>query len=151
MADTPDIDAERVYLFVQHLARRLGEMNAAFDLTSARFAVLANLKFHGVYNVGELAAALQVSRPAMTRLVRDMEAAGLVRRSPDERDGRGVRVAITMAGARVLDRVRRAKIALVAGGLAGLSENERAAAGRAFEHLETLTTTDTADAGPAVR
>jgi DNA-binding MarR family transcriptional regulator len=147
MADTPDIDAERVYLLVQHLARRLGEVNVAFDLTSARFAVLANLKFHGAYNVGALAAALQVSRPAMTRLVRDMEVAGLVERSPDERDGRGVRVAITREGARVLDSVRRAKIALVAGGLADLTENERAAVGLALEHLESLTTTQAVSTG----
>ncbi len=142
MADTPDIDAERVYLFVQHLASRLAHMNVAFDLTAARFSVLANLKFHGAVNVGELAAVQQVSRPAMTRLVREMEQAGLVARSADERDGRGVRVAITAAGAAMLDKVRRAKIAMVAGGLEGLSDAERAAVGHALERLERLTTTD---------
>ena len=66
----------------------MGRALAERGFATARFAVLANLKFHGAYNVGALAAALQVSRPAMTRLVRDMEVAGLVERSPDERDGR---------------------------------------------------------------
>src|SRR5262249_19154648 len=120
-------DAERIYLFVQHLGRRIGDLNAAFGLTRARFAVLQALKFHGVVNVGGLAAFDGVTRPAMTRLVRDMEGAGLVRRTPDDRDARAVRVTITPLGDEMLDKVRRAKIALVASGLKGLGAAEQAA------------------------
>jgi DNA-binding MarR family transcriptional regulator len=131
-------DAERIYLFVQHLGRRIADINAEFGLTRARFAVLQALKFHGVVNVGELAAFDGVTRPAMTRLVRDMEAAGLVVRSPDARDARAVRVTITPVGEEVLDTVRRAKIALVATGLAGLGPAEQAAIAGALERLEAL-------------
>jgi len=137
MARKPAIsDAERVYLFVQHVASRLVDTNVAFDLTAARFGVLANLQFHGAVNVGELAAAGRVSRPAMTRLVRDMERSGLVRRSHDERDGRGVRVAITPDGAALLDKVRRAKIAVVADGLKTLDLAARKDVAETLERLE---------------
>ena len=139
MDASPDrSDAERVYLFVQHLARRLGDINAEVGLTTARFAVLADLKFHGVANVGELAAVQGVTRPAMTRLVRDMEQAGLVARSADGRDGRGVRVAITAKGEALLDQARRTKIALVAQGLDGLDAEAREAVCAALERLDAL-------------
>jgi DNA-binding MarR family transcriptional regulator len=126
-------DGERFYLMVQHLGRRLRDVDLACGISSARFSVLAHLTFHGVNNVGELASVERVSRPAMTRLVRDMEAEGLVRRRPDSRDGRGVRVEITRRGSLLIDRVRTRKIALVAQALEGLDPKSRHAISRAIE------------------
>src|SRR5690242_20267861 len=96
-------DSERLYLLVQHLGRRLRDVDLAHGISSARFSVLAHLAFHGADNVGELAAAERVSRPAMTRLVRDMERSGLVRKAVDSRDGRGVRVELTAKGRSLLE------------------------------------------------
>src|SRR5258708_7103705 len=106
-------DGERFYLLIQHLSRRIRDINAACGITNARFLVLVNLAFHGINNVGELAASGGVGRPGMTRLIRDMEASGLVRRMPDSEDGRGVLVQITKKGRETVDRVRQEKIAMV--------------------------------------
>src|SRR5215471_3001895 len=120
-------DGERLYLLVQHLGRRLRDLDLACGISPARFSALVHLAFHGIGNVGELAAAERVSRPAMTRLVRDMEKSGLVRRLADSRDRRGVLVELTKKGRAVVDRVRRRKIALISGELGLLDVESRRA------------------------
>jgi DNA-binding MarR family transcriptional regulator len=114
MARTQRSEAERLYLFVQHLARELRGIDVALGLSSARLSAMVSLRFHGADNVGALAATERVSRPAMTRLVRDMERDGLVRRLPDTRDGRGVKVELTRKGAELVSLARSRKIAFVA-------------------------------------
>lgn len=49
----------------------------------------------------ELARRLDLGKSSMTGLVARAEARGLVRRSPDDADGRGVRVELTDTGRRV--------------------------------------------------
>ncbi len=120
-------DSERLYLVVQHLGRRLRDMDLEMGISPSRFAVLAHLAFHGANNVGELAALEHVSRPAMTRLIRDMEKDGLARRLPDSTDGRGVIVSLTAKGRAILERVRNNKIALIEKEIAPLDETARQA------------------------
>ena len=120
-------DGERLYLLVQHLGRRLRDLDVAAGISSARFSVLAHLAFHGVDNVGQLAAAERVSRPAMTRLVRDMEKSGLVRRHADARDGRAVLVEMTAKGRAAITRVRTRKIELISAELGKLDAQSREA------------------------
>jgi DNA-binding MarR family transcriptional regulator len=120
-------DSERLYLVVQHLGRRLRDVDLEMGISPARFAVLAHLAFHGANNVGELAVLERVSRPAMTRLVRDMEKDGLVRRLPDSTDGRGVIVSLTAKGRSVLERVRNRKVALIEKELAPMDDAARQA------------------------
>jgi DNA-binding MarR family transcriptional regulator len=120
-------DGERLYLVVQHLGRRLRDVDLEMGISHARFAVLAHLAFHGANNVGELAALERVSRPAMTRLIRDMEKDGLARRLPDASDGRGVIVSLTAKGRTVLERVRNRKIALIEKELAPMDDAARQA------------------------
>ena len=140
-------DAERIYLFVQHLGRRLREIDAAYGLTAARFSAMATLRFDGSTNIGELAAAERVKAPSMTRLVRDMQRDGLVWRCSDPRDGRGVLIALTAKGRAAFDRVRTVKIALVADYLATLPRATRASTAEVFGALEELAEpTITADA-----
>src|SRR5215469_15634480 len=103
-------DAEVLYLTVQHLGRLLRDIDVACGISNARFSVLVHLAFHGVNNVGGLAAAERVSRPAMTRLVQDMEKSGLVRRGADSSDRRGVLVKLTKKGRTIMRRVRNEKI-----------------------------------------
>jgi DNA-binding MarR family transcriptional regulator len=131
-------DAERLYLFVQHVARRLRDVNAACGISSARFVVLVNLAFHGVNNLSALAASEGVSRPAMTRLIRDMERDGLVRRLADSTDGRGVLVEITKKGRDTLDRVRKEKMALVAAEIEPLDAAARRALRLVLDALKHL-------------
>src|SRR5580658_1240410 len=125
IAERPE--PERIYLFVQHLGRRLRDIDARAGLTPARFSTLASLRFHGSRNIGDLAADERVKAPSMTRLVRDMERDGLLVRAPDPADGRGVLIELTPAAAALFDAVRAEKIALVADYLATLTEPTRSA------------------------
>lgn len=58
-------------------------------------------------SVGELRDALQIAHHAAVGLVDRMQAAGLVERSPDPRDRRVVRVALTEEGTRRLAEITR--------------------------------------------
>jgi DNA-binding MarR family transcriptional regulator len=131
-------DAQQIYLFVQHLGRRLRAIDEEFGLSAARFSVLASLMFHGVSNVGLLATFENVRAPSMTRLVRDMERDGLVTRSADPGDGRGVLVKASPRGRALVKSVRDAKIALVREHLVTLDATTRARVRAAFAALGSL-------------
>jgi MarR family transcriptional regulator, organic hydroperoxide resistance regulator len=81
---------------------------APLGLTHAQYSVLATLR--GVMRSGqrpsqrELADHTGLDAIYISKLVRTLEAAGLVARAPDERDTRAVRVTVTDAGARVIDQ-----------------------------------------------
>jgi DNA-binding MarR family transcriptional regulator len=130
--------AERIYVFVQHLGRRLRDIDQAFGISPRRFSALAGLAFDGPTSVGELAVFERVKRPSMTRLVQDMERDGLVQRRPDPADGRGVRIRITARGRALVGEVRQRKIALVADFLAQLDPRTLSAVKTSFEALRPL-------------
>src|ERR1700722_6706315 len=133
IAERPE--PERIYLFVQHLGRRLRDIDARAGLTPARFSPLASLRFHGSRNIGDLAADERVRPPSMTRLVRDMERVGLLTRTPDPADGRGVLIEPTPRAIALFDAVRAEKIALVADYLETLRGPARTALKTAFAAL----------------
>ena len=56
------------------------------------------------YGMGELCTMLGLAKSSLTGLVDRTENNGLVRREPDPRDSRAVRVALTSRGARLADR-----------------------------------------------
>ena len=141
-------DAEQIYVFVQHLGRRLREIDTRGGLTPARFSALASLRFHGSKNIGELAADERVKPPSMTRLARDMRRDGLITVSPDPDDGRGVLVEMTVKATRQFDSIRTEKIGFVADYLATLPPELRAAIRDAFAALEELGDPTEADATP---
>jgi DNA-binding MarR family transcriptional regulator len=131
-------DAERIYLFVQHLGRRLRDFDREVGMSHRRFSALAGLAFEGPTNVGELATFERVKRPAMTRLVQDMERDALVERLTDPHDGRGVRIRITPRGRALVKRVREQKIAFVRAYLETLESVDIAAVRIAFAALNEL-------------
>jgi DNA-binding MarR family transcriptional regulator len=55
------------------------------------------------YGMGELGATLGLAKSSLTGLVDRTERNGLVRREPDPRDTRAVRVALTAHGAKLVD------------------------------------------------
>lgn len=76
---------------------------------------------------GEVARRLGLATPTVTRTTARMEAAGLVRRVPHDRDGRLVRLVLTERG-RTLERVIGREMDRVSErALAGLDPSERAA------------------------
>ena len=79
-----------------------------------------------------------VTQPAMTQLVARLQDAGLVTRDPDPADGRVVRVSITGEGEVTLARRRAARAERLAGVLARLSPEDRAALAAALPAMDAL-------------
>jgi DNA-binding MarR family transcriptional regulator len=128
--------ADRLHSAAIHLLRRLRREDAAAGIGPARLSALSVLVFGGPMPLGRLAAAEQVRPPTMSRVVSGLEAAGLVGRDADPRDGRQVILRATAAGMRVLQRGRRRRIAALAERLRDLDPRELATLADAAELIE---------------
>lgn len=99
---------EQLMAAVEQLVRHVRHSATAGGLSTTASAALARLGREGPLRLTELARAEGVSQPGMTQLVGRLERAGLVTRSADGTDGRGVLVEITASGLGVF-RQRRAE------------------------------------------
>ena len=88
----------------QLLLARCDEVLAPFELTFARYELLALLSFtrHGELPLGKAGVRLQVHPASVTNAVNRLVDAGLVERVPHPTDGRGVLARITSEGRRVV-------------------------------------------------
>lgn len=86
--------------------------------------------------ISELAAAEQVTRPTISRIVDGLESAGLARREANTADGRSVYVDATAKGRRLLQRARTRRIERLAAELGDLSRDELDVVERAAELIE---------------
>ncbi len=93
---------------VEQLVRYVRHSATAGGLSTAASSALGRLGREGPQRLTELARAENVSQPNMTQLVTRLERAGLVRRTADRTDGRGVLVEATDTGLEVF-RQRRAE------------------------------------------
>jgi len=109
---------------------------SALSMTAA--ATLATLERGGPCRLTVLAAREGVTQPAMTQLISRLSEAGLVCREADPADGRVVQVAITDAGRATLARRRAVRAERLAGMLAQLSPEHRAALQAALPALDAL-------------
>jgi DNA-binding MarR family transcriptional regulator len=108
---------ERIAFSLIHAAHsiegRLEEALATVNLSSPKFAALCTLvAADQPLGLGELAAKLTCVRSNITQLVDRLEADGLVKRTDDPTDRRGVRAEVTLlgrerqaAGAKVVNKV----------------------------------------------
>lgn len=129
--------ADRLHSASIHLLRRVARTDPKTGVTAAQLSALSVL-MSGPRRLSELAAAQQVRPPTMTRLVQEMERAGLVRRELDRSDARAVRVGWTAAGQRVLQRGRRLRLQQLESRLEGLSASELAALERGVTIVEQI-------------
>jgi DNA-binding MarR family transcriptional regulator len=123
---------------VMRLARRLRRMRADNALSLGQLAALGTLDRHGPMTPGELAEHERVQPPSMTRIVKDLEAAGLVERTAHPTDGRQVVVTVTAAGSALLREDRREREAWLAQRLRDLTPAEREALRAAADVLDRL-------------
>jgi DNA-binding MarR family transcriptional regulator len=122
----------------------------AVELSSA--AVLSALEtFADGASIDALRRILGLSHSGGVRIVGRLEAAGLVRRERDPRDGRAVRLHLTAAGAREARRVLAARHAAIEPLMAGLGARERLALERLLERLLAAVTGDGDDANRICR
>lgn len=114
--------ASELRVVLGRLLRRL-RAEHRFPLTQA--AVLGRLDRDGTQGIGDLAAAEQVRPQSMSQTLAELEADGLIRRLPDERDGRRILVELTDDGRQALGQDRALREGWLSSAIAeGFSEPE---------------------------
>ena len=130
--------ADRLHSASIHLLRRVRRRDDESGVTAPHLSALSVLVFGGPRTLGELAEAEQVKPPSITRIVRNLEADGLVERETDPADRRVARVRATDKGRRILEEGRRRRISDLAGRLASLDDGEMETLERAAELIERV-------------
>lgn len=130
--------ADRLHSAAVHLLRRLRVEDAGTGMSASRLSAMSVIVFGGPITVGDLARAEQVRAPTMSRLVKDLERTGLVRRVPDAEDRRRQRIEATGRGRRLLHAGRARRVARLAAELATLPAADQRLLMRAAGVLERL-------------
>ncbi|MCC3276014.1 MULTISPECIES: MarR family winged helix-turn-helix transcriptional regulator [unclassified Arthrobacter] len=112
-------------------------MDAETNLSATQVSILKMAAGDGL-RVSEIARNLGVKVPSATEQIIRLEGAGLVVRSPDPHDSRGVRVILTPVGAKELREANGSRTALMATLLEQLSGEERNALAQALPVIRRL-------------
>ena len=136
--------AARLRLAVGRLNRRI-RIDGRESIPPLQLSALVTVEEHGPLRLSELARREAVTAPTMSRVLSALDEQGLVIRTPDPHDARGVRIVLSDAGAARLDEVRSHRTALVARRLARLDSEQRAALSAALPALEALLVDDAGD------
>lgn len=117
--------ADRLHSAAIRVLRFLRLEDDASGISAPKLSALSVLVFRGPLSVGELAAAEQVTAATTSRLVTELEQAGLAERSVDPDDARVRRVEATPRGVELLQEARRRRVARLAAGIEAISTAER--------------------------
>ncbi|GAA3126615.1 MarR family transcriptional regulator [Streptomyces rameus] len=129
----PDLDTRAMEVFgrIFRLSRAMGDrMEKAYKpygISRGEFDVLATLRRSGepyTLSPRELSAALMLTTGGMTGRLDKLERAGLLRRSPDPHDRRGLQVTLTEEGLRLIDEAVGAGLAEESAALATLNAEQ---------------------------
>ncbi|SOD01895.1 DNA-binding transcriptional regulator, MarR family [bacterium JGI 053] len=137
-ADRVERVADRLHSASIHLLRRVRRRDDESGVTAPHLSALSVLVFGGARTLGELAEAEQVRPPSITRIVRNLEADGLVEREPDPADRRIVRVRATDRGRTILEEGRRRRISDLAARLRAVDADDLETLERAAELIERV-------------
>lgn len=130
--------AERLHGAAIRLIRRLRKSDEASGLAAPKLSALSVLVFGGPHTVKELAAAEQVRAPTMSRLLAELEGAGLVQKSKDPEDRRIVRVQATARGRNLLEAGKSRRLEVLAAQIRSLDVHERRSISAAVKLIERL-------------
>jgi DNA-binding MarR family transcriptional regulator len=130
--------AERLHGAAIRLIRRLRKSDVASGLAAPKLSALSVLVFGGPHTVKGLAAAEQVRAPTMSRLLAELESAGLVQKSKDPEDGRIVRVQATARGRNLLEAGKSRRLEVLAAQIRSLDVHERRLISTAVKVIERL-------------
>ncbi|WP_229069775.1 MarR family winged helix-turn-helix transcriptional regulator [Actinoplanes sp. DH11] len=142
--ERPDLETEAMGLFgrIYRLARIAGAATerayAPFGIGRPEFDVLATLRRAGApfqLSPGALAASMMLSSGGTTARLDRLERAGLVERSPDPDDRRGVLVRLTEKGRTTVDQAVGAGLAEQQRLMAHLPPDRRAALAELLREL----------------
>ena len=130
--------AERLHGAAIKLIRRLRKSDVASGLAAPKLSALSVLVFGGPHTVKELAAAEQVRAPTMSRLLAELEGAGLVQKSKDPEDRRIVRVQATNRGRGLLEAGKSRRLEVLYAQIRSLDVHERRLISTAVKVIERL-------------
>lgn len=129
MSDTlalPATDlAEALRPAILRVSRRLRQEAQKAGLSAQDALLLGHIRKHPGIGVSALAESERTSKPTMSAHIKRLEAAGLLARSVHAEDGRRSGLAITPAGQRKLDQIRRERNDWLAARLARLGPEDR--------------------------
>ena len=133
--------AARLRLVVGRLNRRI-RIDGRESVPPLQLSAMVTVEEHGPLRLSDLARREAVSVPTMSRVLTALDEQGLVVRTPDPQDARGVLITLSAEGARRLDEVRTQRTALIARRLARLDDDQRRALTAALPALEALLVDD---------
>jgi DNA-binding MarR family transcriptional regulator len=121
------------------LTRRLRTLELPLGMTPERLSALSVIEKRGPISVTALADNEMVRPATMSRMVTALVEEGLVKRSDDKTDGRGVLVSATPKGRRAYQRAQEQRLTHFAEVLDSLSDEQLAAMRSLTAALERLT------------
>lgn len=133
--------AAHLRLAVGRLHRRI-RIDGRESIPPLQLSALVTVETAGPLRLSELARREAVTAPTMSRVLSALDEQGLVVRSPDPQDARGVLITLSELGATKLNEVRTHRTALVARRLARLDGAQRSALAAALPALEALLVDD---------
>ncbi len=133
--------AARLRLAVGRLHRRI-RIDGRESVPPLQLSALVTVEQHGPLRLSELARREAVTAPTMSRVLAALDEQGLVVRTVDPQDARGVRITLSEQGAAALAEVRSHRTALVARRLSKLTDPQRTALRDALPALEALLVDD---------
>jgi DNA-binding MarR family transcriptional regulator len=121
------------------LTRQLRTLELPQGMTPERLSALSVIEKRGPISVTALADTEMVRPATMSRMVSALVEDGLVKRSDDKTDGRGVLVSATPKGRRTYQRAQEQRLQHFAEVLGSLSDDQVAAMRNLTSALERLT------------
>ncbi len=94
----------RVSRLARVMERDFERRLSGLGISRLMWCVLPSVGLEGITRPSEIADHIGVDRTALSRVLRELEAKGLVRRSRDGSDGRSTQVTLTEAGRACLER-----------------------------------------------
>ena len=134
----PRSTADQLHSAAVRLLRRLRTSDGESGLSAAQASVISVLVYGGPNKISRLAAAEQVRTPTMSRLVKDLESAGLVTRSVDAGDARASLIEASPQARALLDTARRLRLGRLERAIAACPPADRVLLDRAAPLLMRL-------------
>lgn len=149
--ERPELDVSpigiigRISRLARHFESEIGRNLVPFGITADEYDVLATLRRSGepyALKPRDLLQTMMVTSATVTHRIDKLERRGLVERSPDPDDRRGVVVRLTPKGRQLLDRASEAHVARELEMVSSLSHKER---DQLVELLRRLTPGESSD------
>ncbi|MFI9805821.1 MarR family winged helix-turn-helix transcriptional regulator [Streptomyces sp. NPDC052301] len=129
----PDLDTRamevfgRIFRLSRAMSDRMEKAYAPYGVSRGEFDVLATLRRSGepyTLSPRRLSATLMLTTGGMTGRLDKLERAGLLRRSPDPHDRRGLQVTLTPKGLDIIDQAVGAGLAVQTEALSALDDEQ---------------------------